>query len=87
MSPLRLADLVYAVIQCVADRADIVNVFLGVKLVRYHVLEAVRANASGRLRSANGRNDTVSRKPKYSIFMHIIFGPFRMKCMSNDLAL
>ena len=67
----------------------------------YHDLEAVRPNAPGSLRSWKGKNDTLSRKTKCCIFMHIILRPFmissgchfnrtarfRMKCRSNALAL
>jgi len=64
-------------------------------------LEVVRPNASGSLRNAHGRKDTLFRKTRCSIFMHMIFNPFittsgfhfniialfRIKCRSNVLAL
>lgn len=39
-------------------------------------MEAVRPNASGSLRRANERNDTLFKKTKSSILIHIIFEPF-----------
>jgi len=66
----------------------------------YHDLEAERPNASGSLRNAHGRKETLSRKTKCSVFIHIIFSPsmissgfyFNMialfrKCRSNALVL
>jgi len=64
-------------------------------------LEAEIPKASGSLRNSHGRKDTVSRKTRCSIFMHMIFRPlmissgvhfnmialFRMKCKSKALAL
>jgi len=64
-------------------------------------LEAERPNASGSLRNAHGRKETLSRKTKCSGYIHIIFIPFmissgfhfnmialfRIKCRSNALAL
>ena len=62
---------------------------------------AFRPKASGSLLSGHGRKDTLSRKRRCSIFIHINFNPFiicsgchfdmiklfTMKCMLNDLAL
>ena len=45
----------------------------------YHDLEAVRTNATGSYRSGQGMMDTLSRKTKFSIFMHIIFIPFMIR--------
>ena len=41
----------------------------------YHDLEADNPNASGSLRNAHGGKDTLSRKTRCSIFMHMIFRP------------
>ena len=67
----------------------------------YHDLVADIPNASGSLRNAHGRKDTLSRKTTCSIFMHMIFrhlmisfgfhfnmiALFRMECKSKALAL
>ena len=64
-------------------------------------METGSPNASGSLRNAHGRKDTLSRKTSYSIFMYMIFNPliigsgfpfniialFKMKCKSKALAL
>ena len=39
-------------------------------------MEAERPNASDSLRNAHGRKETLSRKTKCSVFVHIIFSPF-----------
>ena len=64
-------------------------------------MEANSPNASGSLRNAHGRKDTLSRKTRCSIFMHMIIrllinssgfhfnmiALFNMKCKSKALAL
>ena len=64
-------------------------------------MEADIPNASVSLRNAHGRKDTLSRKTRCSIFMHMIFSPliisygfhfnmialFNMKCKTKALAL
>lgn len=49
----------------------------------YHNFVADKPNTSGSLRNAQGRKDTLSKKNRCSIFIHIIFRPFVMNSGFN----
>jgi hypothetical protein len=90
-----LPQLFHTIIRYDGHRPNIMDNFLSVKLQGYHDLVACRPKASGSLSSAHGRNDTLSKNTKCSIFRpFVISSCFHLglialfkKCKSNALAL
>ena len=64
LAPFATAHFVNAIIYYVWDVPHVVEVCSRVKLMREHDLATVRPNASGSLRSANDKKETLSRKTK-----------------------
>jgi len=95
--PVPLPHLVHSIKRYVEHWPNIIEVFLSVKVVWYHDLVACSPKASGSLRSAHGRKDTLSKNTKCYICILMIFRPFvissglhlylialfRIKCKSN----
>ena len=62
--PVLLPHLIHTIIRYARHRPNIIEVFLDVKVVDYHDLVACRPKASGSLRSAHGRKDTLFKNTK-----------------------